>query len=52
MRHRAWAARTLRWAHNHEKDAGQVKHTIEVAEEIFQRVVMAAADDEVKQTKN
>lgn len=56
MRHRAWAERTLRWAHNVEKDCpGQVKaakHTINVAEKVFRRVVMTAADAEAKKTKN
>jgi hypothetical protein len=53
MRHRAWAAKTLRWARSQECDhAGEVKRTIDVAEKVFQRVVMAAADAEAKQTKN
>jgi hypothetical protein len=55
-RHRAWAERTLRWAHSVEKDyPGQVEHsqhTIKVAEEVFQRVVMAAADAEANKKKN
>ena len=56
MRHRTWAERTLRWAHSHEKDCpGQVEqsqHIIDVAERVFQRVVMRAADDDANKTKN
>ena len=55
-RHRAWAQRTLRWAHSVEKDyPGQVKaveHTIDIAAGVFQRAVMRAADAEAKHTKN
>ena len=51
-RHRAWAERTLRWVRSREKRCPEVKRTIDVAEEVLQRVVMAAADDEAKKTEN
>ena len=53
-RHRAWAERTRRWAqHSRDKDLlDQVKRTIDVAKEVFERAVMRAADDEARKTKN
>jgi hypothetical protein len=48
VRHRAWAAETLRWAHTQERDYSglveQTQGTIDVAEGVFQRAVMRAAD--------
>lgn len=46
MRHRAWAERTLRWARSQECNyAGEVRRTVDRAEEIFQRAVMNAVDE-------